>query len=297
MPDVPPQRAARPVELSVVVAAYNAADTIEAQLRALLGQEWDGLWEVVIADNGSSDGTGDIVGRVADGDARVRIVDASDLAGAGHARNVGVREALGASIAFCDADDVVGAGWVAAMGDALRQAPFVTGPQEYETLNPRWMHGAFGTRTAKELQWFSGIFPFGPTANLGIRRPLFEVVGGFDNDFRVGQDLDLCLRVWLTGEQLQFVDAAVVHYRYRADMGSLWRRARQYGAVAPAISRRLADEGCSTPSPWHGARNWLWLVRRVPSLRSKSGRARWVVVAGGCTGRLTGSIRARQLML
>lgn len=286
-----------PIELSVVIPAFNAESTIVAQLDALQGQQWDAPWEVVVADNGSTDETAALVAQRAATDARIRLVDASDHRGAAHARNCAVAAAQGASIAFCDADDVVGDGWLAAMGSALRRTSFVTGPQEFKVLNESWLHGIYGTRPATELQLFAGIFPFGATANLGIQRGLFDRLHGFDTSIAVYEDLDLCLRVWLDGVMLEFVPEAVVHYRYRENLRALWRQAITYGAASPAMARRLADAGRRTPSRWDGARNWLWLVRKLPSLRSRAGRARWVVVAGGSLGRLVGSVRSRYLML
>lgn len=285
------------IDLSVVIPAYDAVDSIGEQLEALLAQEWSGTWEVVIADNGSHDGTAALVGQVASRDSRVRVVDASQRRGAAHARNEGVAAANGRSIAFCDADDVVADGWVAAMGDALGRSPFVTGPQEFGRLNPPWLYGVYGTVPARELQTFEGIFPFGPTANLGIDRELFKRVGSFDATVSVYEDLELCLRVWLDGVKLVYVPGAVVHYRYRPNLRTLWRQAVTYGAARPAIARRLSEEGRPTPSRWRGVRNWIWLVRRLPSLRSKAGRARWIVVAGGSLGRIVGSVRHRYIAL
>ncbi len=296
MPDESPPAAAISVELSVVMPAFNAASTIGAQLDALQKQHWDSSWEVIVADNGSTDTTAAIVSRRAANDPRIRLLDAGDHRGAAHARNAAVRVARGTSIAFCDADDVVGDRWVAAMGTALRETPFVTGPQEYKALNEPWLHAVYGARPAVELQLFAGIFPFGPTANLGIRRDLFERLGGFDTSIAVYEDLELCLRAWLDGVELQFVPDAIVHYRYRSTVRGLWQQAVTYGAAGPVIARRLVDAGRPGPSRWHGAKNWLWLVRKLPSLRSQAGRARWVVVAGGSAGRLLGSVRARRLM-
>ncbi len=293
-PDLPTDAA---VDLSVVIPAYNAVDSIGEQLEALLGQGWSGTWEVVVADNGSTDGTVALVDRLARSNSRVRLVDASQRQGAAFARNRGVEGARGALIAFCDADDVVADGWLAAIGDALLRWPFVTGPQEYERLNPKWLHGVYGTLPARELQIFEGIFPFGPTANLGIDRNLFERVGRFDTSISVYEDLDLCLRVWLHGVALKFVPGAVVHYRYRPSLRTLWKQAVTYGAARPAIARSLADEGRPMSARWRGLRNWIWLLRRLPSLRSKAGRARWVVVAGGSAGRIIGSVRHRSLVL
>jgi len=297
MPDATDQRSDAIVELSIVIAAYDAARTIDDQLRALLDQEWKGGWEVVVADNGSSDGTREAVERAAAVDGRIRLLDASDRRGPAHARNRGVEQAKGTSIAFCDADDVVGEGWLAAMGDALRRTPFVTGPQEHQRLNPQWLHGMYGTVPARELQTFAGIFAFGPAANLGIRRELFKELGGFDASLSVGEDVDLCLRAWLRGEHLEYVPEAVVHYRYRGSLSGIWRQAVQYGVSRPLIARRLAQVGRPVPSRWSGVRNWVWLVRRLPTLRSKAGRARWVVVAGGSVGRIIGSVRSRHLAL
>jgi GT2 family glycosyltransferase len=159
------------------------------------------------------------------------------------------------------------------------------------------LHGAYGTRGAFELQRFAGVFPFGPTANLGIRRELFDRLGGFDILVNVGEDLDLCLRAWLADAELQFVPAATVHYRYREGLAGLWKQAVTYGAAAPDVARRLAAAGHPVPARWRGTKNWFWLIRKLPTLRSKSGRARWTVVAGGSVGRMLGSIRARYVML
>jgi glycosyltransferase involved in cell wall biosynthesis len=296
MPDADDQRSDS-IELSVVIAAYDAAGTIGDQLRALLDQDWDGSWEIVVADNGSGDKTRQIVERAAASDSRVRLVDSSDRRGPAHARNVGVSHARGPSIAFCDADDMVGEGWLAAMGEAMRLSSMVTGPQEHERLNPEWLHGIYGTAPASELQTFSGIFAFGPAANLGIHRELFEQLGGFDASLTVGEDIDLCLRAWLRGERPEFVAGAVVHYRYRERLRDLWHQAVQYGATRPMIARRLSEAGLPMPSRLSGARNWIWLLRRLPSLRSRAGRARWAVVAGGSLGRIIGSVRQRYLVL
>lgn len=277
--------------------AYDAIDTIGDQLQALVEQEWSGTWEIVVADNGSTDGTVEFVDRVARSEPRLKLVDASQRQGAAYARNRGVEAARGRLIAFCDADDVVADGWLAAIAEALCTSPFVTGPQEYERLNPPWLHGVYGTAPSRCLQTFEGIFPFGPTANLGIHVDLFEKVGRFDTSVRVGEDVDLCLRVWLEGIQLEFVPAAVVHYRYRPTLRALWRQAVTYGVARPAIARRLAEEGRQAPDRWRGARNWIWLLRQARTLRSRAGRARWVVVAGGSVGRVIGSMRHRRLVL
>lgn len=97
-----PQRAdTRPPLVSVVIAAYNAARTLEETLRNLLLQTCQDF-EVVVVDDGSTDDTWNLLQRHAP---RVRAVR-QDNAGIGAARNRGMREARGTFIALLDADDL-----------------------------------------------------------------------------------------------------------------------------------------------------------------------------------------------
>src|SRR5664279_5718728 len=129
----------RPLDLSVVIPAHNVADTLAEQLDALLAQQWDGEWEVVVVDNRSTDGTAALVAEYAARDPRIRMVTAPARAGRSYARDVGLASATADAIAFCDGDDIVGPRWVAAMGDGLREHRVVTGPLDSSRLNPDWL--------------------------------------------------------------------------------------------------------------------------------------------------------------
>ena len=102
--------------ISVVIPYFGAESTIGAQLDALARQErGPDPWEVVISDNESSDHLRRIVRLFEDRIPEVDVADASDRRGRAHARNVGVEAAKHDAIAFCDADDEVGEGWLIAM--------------------------------------------------------------------------------------------------------------------------------------------------------------------------------------
>jgi glycosyltransferase involved in cell wall biosynthesis len=101
------------VDVSVVIPVRNAADHLEEQLAALASQTYEGSWEVVVADNGSTDASLEVVRSWALRVPHLEIVDASDRAGPSHARNVGAAAARGRVLAFVDADDVAAPTWLA----------------------------------------------------------------------------------------------------------------------------------------------------------------------------------------
>lgn len=277
-------------ELSVIIPVRDAATTIEDQLDALLDQEWDRPWELVVVDNGSRDGTRAIVERYGEHDSRVRLVDASDQPGVARCRNAGIRAARADAIAMCDADDIVTPGWVRAMGEGLRTHELVTGPLDITTLNPDWVLETRGQAIASGPGQFFGVFEFAHSCNLGFRREPVERVGGFDETLAAGEDVELSGRLWRAGVKLAYLDDAVVRYRYRTSMRGLWRQARTYGQVRPELFRRVEAAGISVPKPG-GLRSWAYLVRHVGVLRSRGGRAKWVWVAAGNVGRLEGDLR------
>lgn len=288
----------RPVELSVVIAARNAAGVLGDQLDALTAQRWDGSWEVVVAvDAGSTDGTAEVVRRYKGGETPVLVIEAPAGGGPGASRNTGATAATGRALAFCDADDVVADGWVAALGEALRHHEFVTGPLELHRLNPPWIVESRGRSFADRRPVFEGIFPYSSSCNMALRRGTFEAAGGFDPAWRVGEDLDLSLRLWLSGVDLHFEPAAAVHYRYRPTLRATFDQARSYGRVRPVLAERLRQAGRPAPKRGAGVRNWGWLVRHLPLLAGGSGRAKWLWVAGQRIGNLEGSFRVRRLYL
>src|SRR4051794_16576472 len=116
---LPPERATRaaPRLLTVVLPVRDAEAYLAEQLAALGRQTYTGEWEVVVVDNGCTDGTLAVVdawrARLPD----VRVV-AAPRRGLNRARNAGAAAARGELLAFCDADDVVCDGWLTALVDA-----------------------------------------------------------------------------------------------------------------------------------------------------------------------------------
>jgi glycosyltransferase involved in cell wall biosynthesis len=227
--------------LSVVIAAFNAAATIEEQLAALVSQG-PRSWEILVCDNGSTDATREIVRTWSGRHPEVRLVDASARRGPAAARNVGVAAGHGDLIAFCDADDVVGAGWADAVEKALTVHAFVAGRFEHERLQAR---SRLAVSWSPQLDGLTRI-PYMPgyvtagAGNLAVRRTVFDAVGGFDEAALSTEDDDLCLRVQLAGHELTFVPDMVLHVRKRTGLRAIAEQARLYGEGARRLQHRYA---------------------------------------------------------
>lgn len=106
--------------LSVVVPAYNVEEYLAESLTSILGQSHTSL-EVIVVDDGSSDGTGAMADRFAAEDPRLTVVHQTN-AGLGAARNVGTRHGTGTYLTFVDSDDLVPSGAYAALVGTLERS-------------------------------------------------------------------------------------------------------------------------------------------------------------------------------
>lgn len=91
--------------VSIIVPVYNAAEYLRATVRSLLDQEYRSI-QVILVDDGSTDGSGALCDGFADEDDRVLVIH-QDNAGIGAAQNAGLDAATGSLLTFCDNDDLV----------------------------------------------------------------------------------------------------------------------------------------------------------------------------------------------
>jgi glycosyltransferase involved in cell wall biosynthesis len=273
--------------ISVVVPVRNGMPWVEHQLQALSAQEVPAEWEVVVADDGSEDGTRSCVQRWSENDPRIHLVDASAGRGAAAARNLGVRSARGDFLAFCDADDVVRPGWLASMCTALAAADLVSGVFDFGALegNPSSIAVPASTRQL-------GFLPFGLSANLAARREVFEAVGGFGEDLSPEEDVDLCWRIQLAGYRFVVAADAVVEKRERPAGLPTFRAAWAYGRCGPRLYARYRAEGMRRDLRG-AAKAWLWLALALPGLVQRRRRRQWVRTFAIRSGRLAGSMYLR----
>lgn len=105
-------------KIGVIIPVYNVAPYLKRCLDSVLAQTFTD-WQLLLVDDGSTDGSGKICATYAERDARIKVIHQTN-AGAAAARNAGLDQNTAEYIAFIDADDYVEANYLAAMFDALQ---------------------------------------------------------------------------------------------------------------------------------------------------------------------------------
>ena len=215
------------LKVSVLVCAYNAADTLDECLTSLERLTYPD-YEVIVVNDGSRDATGEIARR----HPFCRVIDL-DHAGLSAARNAALAAATGDIVAYTDADVRVDPDWLTYLVQPFATAEVVAaGGLSLPPLDSPWMahcvarapggptHVLLDDRTAEHV----------PGCNLAIRRETLRAIGGFNPIYlRAGDDVDVCWRLQNAGGRIEFVPAALVWHHHRASVRAYWRQQVGYG--------------------------------------------------------------------
>ncbi|MGP9693487.1 glycosyltransferase [Brachybacterium sp. AOP25-B2-12] len=225
-----------PPELTVVIPVRDGAHCIDEQLDALAAQDAVFPWELVVADNGSRDGTRAVVeARAVRFPVPVRVVDAGQKPGVSHARNTGILAARAPRIAICDADDRVGSHWVRAARGGLAVHDVVGGPLRRltEPFDPEAPEHAFTSLTEDAVM----------CCNVALRRDVVLALGGFDASFRAygREDFEFTVRLEQEGLDIGFSPELLVYYRVTPSAREMVRKV-YLSAVADVMVWRRHPE-------------------------------------------------------
>lgn len=224
-------------QVDVIVPVLDGGQRFAACVRALLAQEGvDG--RVIVVDNGSSDGSGDVARRA--GALVVEEPRRSSYA----ARNAGLAVATAPVVAFTDADCVPHREWLRAGLHALERGGWDLCAGEVRQEPASTVAGRHDELTYLRQDAQVRNMGFGATANLFVRRAVFDVVGPFDADLQSGGDLDLGRRARAAGFALGYAPDALVRHQPREGLrrvlGKAWRLGvgqAQVGRHDPSLRR------------------------------------------------------------
>jgi len=288
--------------LSVVIPVRNGESTLAEQLHALFRQEAAPPFEVIVADNGSTDRSVEIAEALsasAPVGVELTVVDCSQRVGVSAARNAGVKASRTGLVLICDADDVVSPVWVQEMMTALESYDLVGGALDETALNSE-LDAVNGRGLDKRLPISLGFLPFALGANVGVRRNVVDAIGGWDETFiGGGDDIDFSWRAQLAGYTLGFAETAVIDYRLRKDLKGAYKQAYRNARSGPKLYRVYGHLGARRRTGRSMAYSWFWIISRAPvvAFGSYGFRLQWCRRVGLAFGRLAGSLTNRVFYL
>ena len=248
--------ARRAVHVSVVVPTHNGGTKLPATLAALERQTFPSeLYEVIVVDDGSSDGSAEIAEA-----AGARVVRHACSRGAGAARNSGTAAARAPIVAFLDDDCVADPHWLSdlvapfddpsvdgAGGRVIAAGPdglvfrYVAARNPWRPLPASLLESASplhrlrlylrdivraGSPDEEPYDLFAVV-----GANMAFRTSILEELGGFDESYLVSEETELCRRSHARpgGARIVYRPSATVHHHFEPQLVGVLRRARWYG--------------------------------------------------------------------
>lgn len=228
---------------SVIIAAYQAQQTIARAVHSNLAQDYDGWFEVIVVDDGSTDRTSRLLDEL--DDPRLKVIRLTENGGRSAARNNAIAAASGDFLMICDADDMSLPGRMRAHAAAIASRPDAD----------VW----FGRYLARDPQGETREWPRTPDTPEGVdrafqqgkmavahgasafRRDWFARTGGYDESIAIAEDYDLFARGWRFGRYVPQVDF-VLEYATRSSFPT-WQYWWDNERFRRAITARVRDRG------------------------------------------------------
>jgi GT2 family glycosyltransferase len=253
-----------PESASIVVVTHDGLTFTRLCLETVLANTAGHDFELIVVDNGSSDGTRAYLGRLADADARVRVLVNGRNMGFAPACNQGLGLALGEHLVLLNNDTMVAPGWLSGLVSHLRNPGVgLVGPVTNRIGNEAEVETGYGTwggflefarRRSREHagEWLEVRAP--AMFCLAMRRQTYLHLGPLDERYEVGmlEDDDYADRAREAGYQLRCVEDTAVHHFGEASFGKLVAGG-EYTRILRANQQRYAEK-------W--GRSWVPYARR-----------------------------------
>lgn len=292
--------------VSVVIPSYNRADLLPIAVRSVVDPSLDGV-EIIVVDDGSTDDTANVVARLGEAVRYMR----TEHGGAAHARNVGMKAARGAYIAFLDSDDLYLPGKLALqvafleahpdLGMVSTEVSSFDGERVIEQLHLRSYHGAWSWKrwayedvypvkgsfdwAGQSIPYYTGdIFRFVLRGSLVMsntilfRREILDRVGPQNESYRYAQDYEFVVRI-CKHSRVGFLDVPTYLIRYHEGQHSMYQGALARGRKRKNMQSDIAAETVALQAvldwgcgdPEYYAANRNWLDYRVAEVHHNLG--------------------------
>lgn len=194
--------------ISVIIPVFNDSKGLKVTLESIkqyLGNRKD--IEIIVCNDGGGDAISRIVENYSAIEVRLEVNKGSYAA-----RNKGIEKAKGKILVFLDADQQIGEKWLDAGINSLRDADYAGGQIKIRFNGKATSWEEYDAMTAFPVEHYLETQHFAPTANLFVRKEIFEKVGNFNEKLRSGGDYNFGVRVFNHGgKQVYAPEAITIH--------------------------------------------------------------------------------------
>ncbi len=219
------------MKLSVIIPVFNDADGLSDTVDSLLAQDSPASgYEIIIADNGSTDETWRRAQKYADSHAQIVAVRENSIQGSYAARNRGIEAAGGAILCFVDADMTVPADYIDAVGAKFSDEELDYLACDVEiTLAHSSLSATYNCLTGFPIERYLEKDHYAPTCCLCVRRSCVEKFGAFDDRLESGGDMEFGQRLFDNGVCQDFAPNIQLKHPARFTFDSLLSKQRRIG--------------------------------------------------------------------
>ncbi len=262
--------------ISVVVPIYNGASDLDDLIQCLVDQSYPHKkLEVILVNNGSHDQTQEKIENLLSRSQEFKLnligLEETSIQSSYAARNRGIRQAVGEILVFTDVDCRPDPFWLERLITPFSSPDVGLVAGEILPLagSTFWEWYAERRKILSQSSAMNHPFlPFGQTANLAVRRSIFQEIGLFRPYLTTGGDADLCWRIQLdTSYRFLLQPDAIVRHRHRNTFRSLQSQHRRYGLSHRVLQELHGFEPLHplTPLEYLGL-FFEWLFNEVPKI-------------------------------
>ncbi len=235
------------VKVSIVIPTLNSSETLEKCLASIKANTTKYEYEIIVVDASSSDETTEIAKKYAD-----KVLDGVPFR---INRNKGVENAEGNIICFTDSDCIVPENWINDLADGLLRlnrrdgkvvgvgggnVPFLENPSITELSISKAIRSplvSFGARNVTTYKTEREIL-YNPPMNSAYFKKALEEVGGFGEEFRVGEDLELDAKLTERGYRLYYLPKILVQHKHRSTFEKFNKQMKEFGKARIRVGRK-----------------------------------------------------------
>ncbi len=218
--------------LSVIIPVYNDFEGLRDTLESLNTQDvGDDAFEVIVADNGSTDGTWRKAKQYAHkSQQQITVVQEKQIQSSYAARNRGIEEARGDVFCFLDADMVAPYDYIRQVSQRFTETDVdYLAADVFITTDSSSLTSIYNSVTGFPVARYLERGHYAPTCCLSVRRDVVESLGNFDSRLESGGDMEFGQRVHAAGLVQAFAPDVTLHHPPRRTFASLMNKQKRIG--------------------------------------------------------------------